>query len=161
MNFLEKLDYFIKQNNLTKHSLAQNSHIPYTTIINWYKRGYEGLTLASLRKLSDYFKTPITFWIYDEITDPNYSESNNFKISSDEIDHLKKYRSLDDLGKTHIDHETDRELSRMMILHENDKLIQELRNHISSSEQDAALTIGKTALMNQKHLNESSEDLLG
>lgn len=52
MDFLEKLDFLMKRYGLNKRSLSQKSEIPYTTIDNWYKRGYENLTLPTLRKLT-------------------------------------------------------------------------------------------------------------
>ena len=62
MDFLEKLDYLMLQNNLNKSTLSKNCGIPYTTIDGWYKKGYEGLKLNTLRKLSEYFNLPLDFW---------------------------------------------------------------------------------------------------
>ncbi len=39
MDFLEKLDYLMKQNNLNKSRLSKACDIPYTTIDGWYKKG--------------------------------------------------------------------------------------------------------------------------
>ena len=58
MDFLEKLDYLMEENHLNKNTLSKARNIPYTTIDGWYKKGYEGLKLTSLKKLSgsqDYF----------------------------------------------------------------------------------------------------------
>ena len=63
MDFLEKLDYLMLQNSLNKSTLSKNCGIPYTTIDGWYKKGYEGLKLTTLRKLSEYFNLPLDFWI--------------------------------------------------------------------------------------------------
>ena len=65
MNFLEKLDFLMKEQGLNKHSLASASKIPYTTIHGWYEKGYEGLKLTTLRKLSDYFGVSLDFWVKD------------------------------------------------------------------------------------------------
>lgn len=62
MDFLEKLDYLMKKNNLNKSTLSKACNIPYTTIDGWYKKGYEGLKLTTLRKLADYFGTSLDFW---------------------------------------------------------------------------------------------------
>ena len=62
MDFLSKLDELMKKNNLNKSTLSKNCGIPYTTIDGWYKRGYEGLKLTTLRKLSDYFNISLDFW---------------------------------------------------------------------------------------------------
>lgn len=103
MNFLEKLDFLMKKYGLNKRTLSQKSDIPYTTIDNWYKRGYEGLKLTTLRKLNDFFNTTLDYWILDEITDPNYGRSSGFEVEYDEMEHIKKYRTLDEHGKEMVD----------------------------------------------------------
>lgn len=67
MNFLEKLNYLMNQRNLNKNTLSKSCNIPYTTIDNWYKRGYDGLKLETLKKLSNYFEIPLDFWVRDDI----------------------------------------------------------------------------------------------
>ena len=66
MNFLEKLDYLMKENKLNKNSLSKACQIPYTTIDGWYKKGYEGLKLTTLRKLANYFGTTLDYWVTEE-----------------------------------------------------------------------------------------------
>ena len=66
MDFLEKLNYLMEKNNLNKSSLSKACNIPYTTIDGWYKKGYEGLKLTTLRKLADYFGTTLDFWASEQ-----------------------------------------------------------------------------------------------
>lgn len=66
MNFLEKLDYMMEKNHLNRSTLAKVSGIPYTTIDGWYKRGYDGVRLASLRRLAEYFGTTLDFWAWED-----------------------------------------------------------------------------------------------
>lgn len=75
MDFLQKLDFMMKKYSLNKRTLSQNSGIPYTTIDGWYKKGYEGMKISTLRILASYFNTVLDFWIQDNITDPNYGKS--------------------------------------------------------------------------------------
>lgn len=75
MDFLQKLDFMMKKYSLNKRTLSQNSGIPYTTIDGWYKKGYEGMKISTLRILANYFDTVLDFWIQDDITDPNYGKS--------------------------------------------------------------------------------------
>lgn len=75
MDFLQKLDFMMKKYSLNKRTLSQNSGIPYTTIDGWYKKGYEGMKISTLRILANYFDTVLDFWIQDEITDSNYGKS--------------------------------------------------------------------------------------
>lgn len=112
MDFLEKLDFLMERFDLTKTSLSQKSGIPYTTIDAWYKKGYEGLKLTTLRKLASYFNTTLDYWFLDEITDPNYGKSSGFKVDYTEMEHIKKYRSLDPYGQQTVDIILDRELER-------------------------------------------------
>lgn len=65
LNFLEKLCYLMEKNKLNRHSLSVACGIPYNTINSWYKQGYEGLKLTSLRKLADFFDTSLDFWVKD------------------------------------------------------------------------------------------------
>lgn len=74
MNFIEKLDMLLKNNDLNKSSLSKESGIPYTTIDGWYKKGYESMQLSTLKKLSKYFDTTLDFWAKDSILDPNYGK---------------------------------------------------------------------------------------
>lgn len=113
MDFLEKLDFLMKRYELNKRSLSRKSEIPYTTIDNWYKRGYENLTLPTLRKLASYFNTTLDYWFLDEITDPNYGKSSGFKVEYTEMEHIKKYRNLDDYGRENVDAALTRESKRI------------------------------------------------
>lgn len=89
MDFLQKLDFMMKKNSLNKRTLSQNSGIPYTTIDGWYKKGYEGMKISTLRILSSYFNTMLDFWFQEEITDPNYGKcallGENFPISDEAV----------------------------------------------------------------------------
>lgn len=92
MDFLEKLDYLMKKNNLNKSTLSKACNIPYTTIDGWYKKGYEGLKLTTLRKLADYFGTSLDFWANGDVT-------NNLDIDEDVKHLLKQYVLLNDENK--------------------------------------------------------------
>lgn len=112
MDFLEKLDFMMKRYELNKRSLSIKSDIPYTTIDNWYKRGYDGIKLETLRKLSNYFNTFIDFWVLDDVTDPNYGKANSFSLEFEETEHIIKYRSLDPYGKEAVEGLLDVEYRR-------------------------------------------------
>lgn len=129
MNFLEKLDFLMKRYGLNKNTLSQKSDIPYTTIDGWYKKGYEGLKITTLKKLSDYFNTTLDYWILDEITDPNYGKSSGFKVDYDEMEHVKQYRLLDDFGKETIQLAIKRELQRSELIASQKDRITELENN--------------------------------
>ncbi len=67
MDFLEKLNYLMEKNHLNKSTLSKSCNIPYTTIDGWYKKGYEGLKLTTLRKLAEYFGTSLDYWASEGI----------------------------------------------------------------------------------------------
>lgn len=130
MNFLEKLDFLMERYGLNKRSLSQKSNIPYTTIDGWYKKGYEGLKLTTLRKIADYFNTTLDYWILDEITDPNYGKTSGFKVDYAEMEHVKKYRALDDHGRKMVDSVLDHESDRVKALEDQYRQILELQREI-------------------------------
>lgn len=63
MNFLEKLDFLMSKKKLNKSTLSRACGIPYTTIDGWYKKGYDGLKLSSLKKLSAFFNVSLDYWV--------------------------------------------------------------------------------------------------
>lgn len=95
MDFLEKINSLMSSNNLNKSTLSKACDIPYTTVDGWYKRGYEGLKLPTLKKLSNYFDISLDFWADDEIIDPIPQKNNNLAISKKEFEFLKSYHNLD------------------------------------------------------------------
>ncbi|QHI71480.1 helix-turn-helix domain-containing protein [Aminipila terrae] len=103
MNFLEKLNYLMDINNINKHILSKESGIPYSTIDNFYKKGYEKAKLPTMQKLAKYFDTTVDYLIMDEITDVNYGKTYGFQISFDEMNYLEKYRALSEHGKQVVD----------------------------------------------------------
>ena len=115
MDFLEKLDYLMEQNSLNKSTLSKACGIPYTTIDGWYKKGFEGLKLTTLRKLASFFGTTLDYW-----TDNN-DPSKQTSYSKAEKDMIKKYRTLDEHGKRIVDFNLDEEYRRMT----NNKVIYE------------------------------------
>lgn len=91
MDFLEKLNYLMDKNNLNKNTLSKACDIPYTTIDGWYKKGYEGLKLTTLRKLASYFETSLDFWAND---------NNPFHDSSSTHPLMEIYERLNEEGQS-------------------------------------------------------------
>lgn len=117
MDFIQKLDFLMKKYNLNKRTLSLNSGIPYTTIDNWYKRGYDGMKISTLRTLSNYFNTVLDFWIRDDITDPNYWKNGDLKekaplYSSEALALAQDYDGLDGHGKRIVRLVAEEELTR-------------------------------------------------
>lgn len=67
MNFLEKLEMLMNYKNINKRQLSIGSDIPYSTIDNLWKKGYDNIKLSTLKKLSDYFNVSLDFLVRDEL----------------------------------------------------------------------------------------------
>lgn len=102
MNFLDKLDMLMAKNNLNKKSLANDSGIAYTTIVNWYKRGYDNMTISILKKLCDYFGVTMDSMARNEVKEIEYynPKKKDLHITPEEELLVKCYRAADDLDKT-------------------------------------------------------------
>ncbi len=83
MDFLDKLNDLMEKNHLNKSTLSKACHIPYTTIDGWYKKGYEGLKLTTLRKLANFFGTSLDYWA-----------SENNELTTEKAEILKKIQKM-------------------------------------------------------------------
>lgn len=142
MNFLENLDFLMKENGLNKRSLSEQSGIPYTTIISWYKKGYENLNITTLRKLSSYFGTTLDYW-FPASTKTCANEVHDLKISHEEETLIKKMRRLDDYS---------RDTVKILLERELEKSSSTNKNQFIDDEDLAALNLGKAILEDRKHL---------
>lgn len=155
MDFLEKLDYLMSKHNLNKNSLSRECDIPYTTIDNWYKRGYEGLKLPTLRKLADFFNTGLDYWARDEIINSEYGKTAGFEFEFAEMEHIKKYRNLDYYGKEVVDAVLTIETRRI----ESNTIIESNREITATDERTVINRMKKSPdyLMNRAaHLNKDA-----
>lgn len=102
MNFLDKLDMLMAKNNLNKKTLANDSGIAYTTIVNWYKRGYDNMTISIFKKLCDYFGVTMDSMARNEVQEIEYynPKKKDLHITPEEELLVKCYRAADDLDKT-------------------------------------------------------------
>ena len=86
-----------------RSQLSKQSGIPYTTIVGFFEKGTENIRRTTLIKLSDFFGCSLEYLVSDEIDDENYGKNDNFKMDSNEMHHIQKYRNLDEYGKKAID----------------------------------------------------------
>lgn len=99
MNFLEKLDYLMDKEKINKNILSKKSGIPYTTLDGFYKKGYQNTKLSTVQKIANYFNVSLDYLIFDEITDLDYGKAEKFKITTDEMYLIQRYRDLDEYDK--------------------------------------------------------------
>lgn len=101
MNFLEKLDTLMAQKGLNRKTLSEVSGVPYTTIIGFYAKGYEGTRMSTVKSLAHFFNVSTDYLIRDEITDPNYglSAPPDPVLAPDERQLVTDYRAFNEEGK--------------------------------------------------------------
>lgn len=92
MKFLEKLDYLMVRDGLNKHTLAQKSGIPYTTIVGFYERGYGNTKLSTIEKLCGFFNVSLDYLMRDTYTNP-YTSPDSF--SAEEIRLIDAFRKAE------------------------------------------------------------------
>ena len=86
MNFLSKLDALMADKELSKRQLAIESGIPYTTIVNWYKRGYDNMSLSNFKILCDFFNVTMDSLARDDVEEleKRVPKRNGIHISKEE-----------------------------------------------------------------------------
>lgn len=105
MTLLEKLEYLMQQKGINNSQLAKGADIPYTTVDGFFKKGMDNVKLPTLRKLAKYFNCTLDYLVDDEISKQDITIEFNDK----ELDHIKKYRQLNDDGKEVVDMILNRE----------------------------------------------------
>ncbi|RHL84311.1 XRE family transcriptional regulator [Dorea formicigenerans] len=101
MNFLSKLDALMADKELNKRQLANESGIPYTTIVNWYKRGYDNMSLSNFKILCDFFNVTMDSLARDDVEEleKRVPKRNGIHISKEEEFLVTCYREADSLDK--------------------------------------------------------------
>lgn len=117
MTFTEKLEHLMDKKGIKNRSqLSKQSGIPYTTIVGFFEKGTENIRRTTLIKLSDFFNCSLEYLVSDEIEDEDYGKNQGFKINSSEIQHIKKYRTLDEHGKKMVDFTLNEEYERCTVV---------------------------------------------
>ena len=66
MNFLEKLDYLLKRDKVSKSRLARETGIPRSTIDNWFTRHEEDPKKSNLLAIANFFNVSLYYLCNDE-----------------------------------------------------------------------------------------------
>ena len=90
MTFLEKLEVLMVSKNINKRQLSIGSGIPYSTIDNLWKKGYENIKLSTLKTIASYFGVSLDFLVRDNIENPKVSE---MFLTEHEKQLVRAYRS--------------------------------------------------------------------
>lgn len=95
MNFLDKLNFLMRRDGDTTASLSRKSGIPYTTIDNFAKRGYEGVRMQTIQKIADHYHVTIDYLVRDEITEPQYDVTGDPELQR----LIDQYKQLDSYSR--------------------------------------------------------------
>lgn len=122
MNFLEKLDYLMKERSINRSKLSKISGVPYTTIDGFYKKGYENTKLSTIRKISEALNVSLDYLINE---DDNKSTSVA-ETAPGEGQMVALYRELNTEGRAKLlDYADDLVSSGKYIKSDKDKLANE------------------------------------
>lgn len=111
MGFIEKLEYLMKNDNISNlRELSNKSKIPYTTLKGFYTRGTDNIQKSTLKKLSDFFNCTLDYLVDDNVIDPD----KHFGPSEEYKEVYKIKRALKDAGFLNKNEElTDENLSKI------------------------------------------------
>lgn len=105
MDFLDKLEFLMKEKNITNlNELSTQSNIPYTTLKGFYTRGTDKIQKSTLKKLSDFFNCTLDYLVCDDVVEPSkhfapgqeYKEVYKIKRALKEAGFLDKNEELSD-----------------------------------------------------------------
>lgn len=92
MNFLDRIDALMEQKGINKNQLAQMTGIPVSTVYGWYKKGFDNITLPTIRKLSVFFGCSMEYLANGEKEEHNALslEAQRFGRAFDKLPEYKK-----------------------------------------------------------------------
>lgn len=93
MDLLAKIDRLMALKGLNLNRLHIESGIPYSTLTNLYKLGYDNIKLSTLQKLADYFGVSLDFLVRD--IDPAA-----FPLTDHEKELVSLFRDLNQAGQS-------------------------------------------------------------
>lgn len=102
MNVLEKIEYLMKKNKLNMKMLSRESGIPYTTIVNIFKRDPGNMNLSTFKKLCTFFEVDMTSMAYDELEIKPYDPEAMY-TTEHEREVILRYRKSDYVDRTSVD----------------------------------------------------------
>ena len=111
MTIEEQLKSLILSRYKSLRAFTQAADIPYTTVDSMLKRGVKGAGVSSVIKVCNHLGIDI-----DALGNGRIEEKQKFHsaaLTPPELQHIKKYRTLDGHGKETVDVVLDKEVQRM------------------------------------------------
>lgn len=103
MTTLEKITLLLESKELNRKQFAELSGIPYTTVMNWYTRGANSMTLSSFKRICDYFHVTMDSMARDYMDIEYYDPaSKDFYTNENERALLIAFRKADIIDQTSI-----------------------------------------------------------
>lgn len=96
MNMLDRLMELMEQKLVNKRQLAIKTGIPPTTVYGWWNKGFENMTLPTLRKLSSFLGCSMEYLVNGSDEDDT---NGCAALSSEDKEIISLYHSLDERGK--------------------------------------------------------------
>ena len=96
MNFTDKLDELMAKRGMTRGRLAEETGIPYNTIVGFYTKGYSNIKLSNLRRIAQFFDVSL-----DTLTDDDRALDTEEKAHIGAVE--KKYSALSEKGRNIVD----------------------------------------------------------
>ena len=98
----KNLLFYRKQHKMTQKELALQLGVRNSAISNW-ETGVNSIDIDTLVKACEIFGTTIN---------DMYEAQSDHTVTSSEMEHIKKYRTLDEYGKKNVDNILDNEYNR-------------------------------------------------
>ena len=99
MNFLNNLDYLLKENKMSRSELARAINIAPSTVNSWFSKSCDNISIGTLRAIAGYFNVSLETLINDNaiitisFTEKEYTKEE-LKLLSDFGQLLKKQRVI-------------------------------------------------------------------
>ena len=95
MKLIDKLDMLMGERGINRMELSKRAHVPYTTIVSLYEKGYDNIKLSTLKKLSIFFHCSLDYLADDNINDRYFINSMSASESRMQKAYLKLKNSDD------------------------------------------------------------------
>ncbi|MEI3498905.1 MAG: hypothetical protein V8Q71_00015 [Bacilli bacterium] len=128
MNFNDKIDLFMKNNNYKNlKQLASECDIPYTTLRDFYeKKSADNSRLSTIRKLATFMKCSMDYLTYDDLTEPSQIKIDGLDLSNlQEIDNGQNCKEEFDFGDIKVTLSKNGKITDKDILEMNQFLMEE------------------------------------
>lgn len=134
MDFLDRLRHLSKKKGIMNNmQLSKASGVPYTTIDGFYRVGYDNAKLSTLRKLAEALDCTLEY-----LVNGTSEDVEDTLVTEDEMQRLViPYRTLDDAGKSLVDHVLAYAVSRPA---QADETVDWAKQHVQAAQEPATET---------------------